>query len=39
LQSGIPLAKIYYEATDKFSPYQIWVDDLEIYNGLPVARV
>jgi len=28
-------AKIYYETTDKFSPYQIWVDDLEIYNGLP----
>jgi hypothetical protein len=26
-------AKIYYDATyDTFSPYRIWVDDLEIYN-------
>ena len=25
-------AKIYYDTRDTFSPYQIWVDDLEIYN-------
>jgi hypothetical protein len=26
-------AKIYYETSDTFSPYRIWVDDLEISNG------
>jgi hypothetical protein len=32
------IAKIYYDANDKFSPYQTWVDDLEIYNALPQAQ-
>jgi hypothetical protein len=27
------IAKIYYDTSDTFSPYRIWVDDLEIYNG------
>jgi hypothetical protein len=26
-------AKIYYDTNDRFSPYRIWVDDLEIYSG------
>jgi hypothetical protein len=26
-------AKIYYDTNDRFSPYRIWVDDLEIYEG------
>jgi len=31
-------AKIYYDPSDKFSPYRIWVDDLAIYNILvPVS--
>jgi hypothetical protein len=29
-------AKIYYNPTDTFSPYQLWVDDLQIYNGSPL---
>jgi hypothetical protein len=29
-------AKIYYDLRDTFSPYRIWVDDLQIYNGQPV---
>lgn len=29
-------AKIYYEESDTFSPYRIWVDDLETYNTQPV---
>jgi len=28
-------AKIYYDLTDTFSPYRIWVDGLEIYNTQP----
>jgi len=28
-------AKIYYEPSDTFSPYRIWADDLQIYNGIP----
>jgi hypothetical protein len=30
-------AKIYYGKSDTFSPYRMWVDDLEIYNTLPPA--
>ena len=30
-------AKIYYDTNDRFSPYRIWVDDLEIYNTEPQA--
>jgi hypothetical protein len=26
------IAKIYYDTSDKFSPYRLWVDDLAIYN-------
>jgi hypothetical protein len=29
------IAKIYYEDTDTFSPYTLWVDDLSIYNTIP----
>ena len=29
------IAKIYYEKSDTFSPYQIWVDDLEIWSANP----
>ena len=29
------IAKIYYDTSDTFSPYRIWVDDLEIYNAQP----
>jgi hypothetical protein len=29
------IAKIYYTSTDNYSPYRLWVDDLEIYNALP----
>jgi hypothetical protein len=29
------LARIYYDESDIFSPYRIWVDDLEIYNTEP----
>jgi hypothetical protein len=29
------VAKIYYDTNDKFSPYRIWVDDLEIHNRQP----
>jgi len=28
-------AKIYYEPTDTYSPYRLWVDDLEIYRSMP----
>ena len=28
-------AKIYYSTADTFTPYRIWVDDLEIYNTQP----
>jgi hypothetical protein len=31
------VAKIYYSTDDHFSPYRIWVDDLEIYSGHPVS--
>jgi hypothetical protein len=27
---------IYYSNADTFSPYRIWVDDLQIYNTLPI---
>jgi len=26
-------AKIYYDTNDGFSPYRIWVDDLQMYEG------
>jgi hypothetical protein len=29
------IAKIYYNDRDTFSPYRIWVDDLQIYNKIP----
>jgi hypothetical protein len=29
------VGKIYYDMHDTFSPYRIWVDDLEIYNTQP----
>jgi len=29
------VAKIYYNSKDTFSPYRLWVDDLEIYNAKP----
>jgi len=31
------VAKIYYNTDNTFSPYRIWVDDLEIYNTKPQA--
>jgi len=32
----VSLAKIYYDTSDTFSPYRIWVDDLQIYNKQPL---
>jgi hypothetical protein len=29
------ISKIYYDPHDNFSGYKIWVDDLQVYDGLP----
>lgn len=31
----ITVGKIYYEPSDSYPLYQIWIDDLQIYNGMP----
>ncbi len=33
------IAKIYHDPKDTYSPYQLWVDDLEIWNGMPPQRL
>ena len=33
------VAKIYYDSSDKFQPYRIWVDDLEIYGTQPQPSI
>lgn len=32
----VSVAKIYYDTSDTFSPYRIWVDDLQMYNTQPL---
>jgi hypothetical protein len=31
----ITVAKIYYDTSDTYSPYRLWVDDLQIYSSMP----
>jgi hypothetical protein len=33
------IAKIYHDPQDTYSKYRLWVDDLEIWNGLPPERL
>ncbi len=33
------IAKIYHDPKDTYSPYQLWVDDLEVWNGMPPQRL
>lgn len=33
------IAKIYHDPDDTHSPYRLWVDDLEVWNGMPPQRL